>query len=65
MNEIRVLNVVNIVGCDHLVDCLVFPVLGKRPHANEIAGSDLDGDQFFVCWDSEFLPKQTIGICVL
>jgi uncharacterized membrane protein YgcG len=40
-----------------LVDCIVYPVNGARPHSNEIAGSDLDGDQYFVCWDQRLLPS--------
>lgn len=32
---------------------LIFPSKGKRPHPNEIAGSDLDGDQYFVFYDQD------------
>jgi RNA dependent RNA polymerase len=43
-----------------LVDCIVFPVEGDRPHSEEIAGSDLDGDQYFVCWDHRLIPTSTV-----
>ena len=39
-----------------LVDCLVFPAKGSRPHPNECSGSDLDGDQYFVTWDQRLTP---------
>ena len=28
----------------HLVDCIIFPVRGKRPSADMMSGGDLDGD---------------------
>ncbi|XP_035673963.1 uncharacterized protein LOC118414200 [Branchiostoma floridae] len=55
--DFRVLQCVNVEECRHLVDCVVFPVQGERPHADEIAGSDLDGDKFFVCWDPDLVPE--------
>jgi len=28
----------------------------NRPHPNECSGGDLDGDGYFVSWDSELVP---------
>jgi RNA-dependent RNA polymerase len=41
-------------------DVIVFPINGKRPHSNEIAGSDLDGDQYWVYWGEHFKIKENI-----
>ena len=59
LGDIRVLKCVPVPELEHLVDCIVFPINGKRPHPSEIAGSDLDGDQYFVCWDEGLLVLQT------
>lgn len=53
--DIRVLECVDIPHLHHLVDCLVFPAVGERPHPNELSGSDLDGDIYFVSWDEKLL----------
>ncbi|KAL3835176.1 hypothetical protein ACJIZ3_009912 [Penstemon smallii] len=43
-----------------MVDCLVFPQKGDRPHPNECSGGDLDGDQYFISWDQNLIPPQTV-----
>ena len=55
LGGVRVLKAVDKPHLEHLVDCIVFPTKGKRPHPSEIAGSDLDGDQYFVCWDEDLI----------
>ncbi len=59
LGDIRVLTAIDIRELDHLVDCIVFPTQGERPHPEEIAGSDLDGDQYFVSWDKDLIPPKT------
>ncbi len=56
----RVLKVVDVPELDHLVDTIVFPIKGKRPHSTEIAGSDLDGDCYFVSWDEDLIPSKVV-----
>ncbi|TYK30517.1 putative RNA-dependent RNA polymerase 1 [Cucumis melo var. makuwa] len=51
--DVRLLDAIDVKALHHMVDCVVFPQNGKRPHPNECSGSDLDGDLYFVCWDSE------------
>ncbi|KAF3432098.1 hypothetical protein FNV43_RR26837 [Rhamnella rubrinervis] len=59
--DVRVLRAVDVTALHHMVDCVVFPQKGKRPHTNECSGSDLDGDLYFVCWDSDLIPSQQMN----
>lgn len=52
--DVRVLTAVSnnkLARC--MRDVIVFPTTGNRPHSNEMAGSDLDGDQYWVYWGNE------------
>ncbi|GMH21473.1 hypothetical protein Nepgr_023315 [Nepenthes gracilis] len=61
--DVRVLEAVYEVLLEEkgLVDCLVFPQKGKRPHPNECSGGDLDGDLYFLSWDDKLIPPRTVA----
>ena len=58
--DVRKLKVVDVPQLRHHVNVIVFPSKGARPHPNEISGSDLDGDLYFVTWETGLLPRETI-----
>jgi len=54
--DLRKFTAVNNPQLKHMIDCIVFPTQGPRPHPDEMSGSDLDGDMYFVCWNSQIFP---------
>jgi RNA-dependent RNA polymerase len=60
--DIRLLKAVNspeiFKAFGHLTNCIVFPQKGRKPLTAMMAGGDLDGDLYFVCWEKTIIPKQ-------
>ncbi|KAJ3023031.1 hypothetical protein HKX48_004512 [Thoreauomyces humboldtii] len=57
--DVQIAECVDIKELKHLEDVVVFSQHGERPLPNMLAGGDLDGDTFFVCWDERLIPKVT------
>ncbi|CAM4866237.1 unnamed protein product [Rotaria socialis] len=58
--DIRKLVAIDCPPLHHLYDCVVFPAQGVRPHPNEISGSDIDGDEYWVCWNEDLVNHATL-----
>jgi len=56
LGDVRLVDAVDHPSLRHLVNVIVFPVRGKRPLPNMLAGGDLDGDDYTLIWDRQLLP---------
>ena len=53
--DVRKFKAVKVDKLDHIKDCIVFPSKGKRPHPDEMGGSDLDGDEYAIFWNTKLI----------
>ncbi|KAI3321531.1 RNA dependent RNA polymerase-domain-containing protein [Xylariaceae sp. AK1471] len=56
--DMRVVEAVDVPELRHLRDVVVFPAIGDRDIPSMCSGGDLDGDDFFVIWDSNLIPPE-------
>jgi RNA-dependent RNA polymerase len=56
--DIRVVEAVDVPALRHLHNVVVFSQLGDRDVPSMLSGGDLDGDDFFVIWDQDLLPRE-------
>lgn len=56
--DIRVVRAVDVEALHHLRDVVVFSQNGERDIPSMCSGGDLDGDDYFVIWDENLLPRE-------
>eukprot|EP00887_Chlorella_sp_A99_P004338 scaffold15.g4338.t1 len=56
VGDIRLLQAADLPELRHHRNVIVFPTTGDRPLPNQMAGSDLDGDIYFLSWDERLFP---------
>jgi RNA-dependent RNA polymerase len=55
--DVRVVLAIDVPTLHHLKDVVVLPQTGDRDIPNMCSGGDLDGDDYIVLWDKDFLPE--------
>ncbi|KAK1842468.1 suppressor of ascus dominance [Colletotrichum chrysophilum] len=55
--DLRVVEAVDVPQLHHLRNVVVFPRNGDRDVPSMMSGGDLDGDDFFVMWNQDLIPK--------
>ena len=59
--DVRQLEAVDVPELSHLVDCVVFPQRGSRPHCNEMAGRFFDSKVVARVWEwGSFLKAKEV-----
>ncbi|TIC96118.1 RNA-dependent RNA polymerase 1 [Colletotrichum higginsianum] len=56
--DIRVVEAVDVPTLHHLKNVVVFPSIGDRDVPSMLSGGDLDGDDFFVIWNPDLIPRE-------